>query len=321
MTISSRTYKHFFCNTLIVIFILPTIIYAEANLPKQHVCLRISSVDENYLDTTYNYLNSWFCEPANWFDEFFADDRDYNEAHAKTKIRWRNDVFFSENAKPEYITTVAASLRLPKISKRLKLVFDSDEQENIEGVIPTTIDNAQGSFGFLYDFIDSQKANLSLRLRLTPSLTLRYRYTHPFSDTLILRLTQNIYREEGEFGENTRLDFDKTLNKSYALRWSSQVDVIEGDSGFDWVTALVLFHKLNEKSALSYESSINGETKPYNLATNYRLGIRYRRNFYRSWLFYELAPEVTWSKLLITDERHSIYAFTLRLEIFFEQYK
>ena len=84
------------------------------------------------------------------------------------------------------------------------------------------------------------------------------------------------------------------------------------------MTSLVLFHRINEKSALSYESSINGITKPYALTTDYRLGIRYRRNIYRKWLFYEIAPQVTWPKLSSTDERHSVFAATFRLEVFFE---
>ena len=291
----------------------------KSGAPENMPCIRAVSVDDNYLDISYHYLNSWFCEPANWFDDFFADDRHYEEGHARTRVRWRNDVFFSENKSADFITTLDASMRLPKISKRLKLVFESDEQENLDDVIPTTTDGAQGSLGFLYDFLDSKKANLSLRLRFTPSITLRFRYTHPISDILIVRFTQNIFKEEGFTGENTRFDFDKSIDKKNVLRFSNQVEIRDNKDGFEWSSGLVLFHKIDEKSAFSYESSIDGETHPSTLATDYRLGVRYRRNFYRDWMFYELAPEVTWPREFIKDKRHSVAAFTVRLEILFER--
>jgi len=296
-------------------------VFAENNNKTDQACLRDLPTEDTYLDTTHSYLSSWFCEPANWFDNFFADDRVYEEGHARTKLRWRNDLVFSEHESPDFLTIVSASLVLPKISKRLKLVFDSEEQDDLADVLPDTADNAGGSVGFLYDFVDSQKANLSLRLRFTPSITLRYRYTHAISEILVTRFTQNIYREEGAFGASTRFDIDRTIDTVNAIRWSNQVEIIEGNDGLEWISALVLFHRINDVSALSYEASVTGETRPSDLVTDSRLGVRYRRNFYRSWLFYELAPEITWPRASITDDRHSIVAFVTRLEIYFEKIK
>lgn len=287
----------------------------------EQACSRKTPIEDTYIDTTHSYLTSWFCEPANWFDNFFADERLYEEGHAGTKLRWRNDLVFTEYASPEYITTVSASLLLPKISKHLKLVFDSEEQGDLADVIPGDTDNTRGSLSFLYDFLDSQKANLSLRLRFTPSITLRYRYTHPINETLLTRFTQNIFREDGTFGTNSRLDIDKTIDNKNAVRWSNQLEIIEDTDGLEWLSALVVFHRINDSSALSYEASITGETRPFDLVTDYRLGIRYRRNFHRSWLFYELVPDITWPREFIADDRRPVFAFITRLEVYFESIK
>jgi hypothetical protein len=49
---------------------------------------------------------------------------------------------------------------------------------------------------------------------------------------------------------------------------------------------------------------------------NYRIGSLYRRNFYRPWLFFELAPEITLPKNA-SGKRDSVYAFMATLEIHF----
>ena len=47
--------------------------------------------EKSLYDETQIYINSRFCEPALWFDNFFATDRIYNEGVAGTYIRWRNE--------------------------------------------------------------------------------------------------------------------------------------------------------------------------------------------------------------------------------------
>ena len=284
----------------------------------RQTCLRQISHDDNYLDTTHSYITSWSCEPASWFDDFFTDERLYEEGNAATKIRWRNDVVFSENTSPDFITTINARLQLPNTSKRFKLVFESENQTDTSETVPNTNDVNQGTLGFLYDFIDSKKSSLRLRLNLSPSITLRYRYTHSVNETLITRFTQSLYREESSFGTISEFDIDKTIDEKDAIRWSNQIEIVDHLDGMEWITALVWFHRIDEKSAMSYETSATGITEPQALTKDYRLGIRYRRNIYRKWLFYEIAPQVTWPIISITDERHSIFAVTFRLEVFFE---
>jgi len=56
---------------------------------------------------------------------------------------------------------------------------------------------------------------------------------------------------------------------------------------------------------------------------NYRLGVRFRKNFHREWLFYEIAPEITWpltldeQRLMIEKERRSKWLLFFRLEAHF----
>jgi hypothetical protein len=49
---------------------------------------------------------------------------------------------------------------------------------------------------------------------------------------------------------------------------------------------------------------------------NYRVGTRYRRNFYRPWLFFEIEPEVTWPKK-VDGHREPLFATTFLIEFQF----
>ena len=49
--------------------------------------------EKSWYDHTQVYINSRFCEPALWFDNFFSTDRLFDEGVAGTYVRWRNDFY------------------------------------------------------------------------------------------------------------------------------------------------------------------------------------------------------------------------------------
>src|SRR4030065_1479913 len=100
------------------------------------------------------------------------------------------------------------------------------------------------------------------------------------------------------------------------IRWSNYVTYAEGTAGITWNTGISLLTQLTPRSAISYDTSMWGVNHPAWTIQNYRVGSLYRLNFYRPWLFFEIAPEVTWPK----DEsghRESTYALMSTLEIQF----
>ena len=109
---------------------------------------------------------------------------------------------------------------------------------------------------------------------------------------------------------------ERKLGTFTLLRWGNNVTYVEGKPGVTWNTGVSLFMHLNPKSAISYDASMWGVNYPEWVVQNYRLGALYRRNFYRSWLFFELAPEVTWPRNA-SGRRNSTYAFMTTLEIQF----
>lgn len=284
---------------------------------EKNACNEVSSESEDWFDTTHAYLTVQFCEPAAWFDSFFSNPRIEEEFRPGSRVRWQNDLILTEGEGFSYETNLNFSFKLPKAKRSINIIFEGEQEESLQDIVPSNKAEAEADLGVLYEITKSPRANLSLRVKLSPSVTLRYRYSWPVSPTFITRFTQELFRRDSVYGGTSRIDFEKKLSDSFSFRQSNSGTVAENIDGTEWITGFVLLHRLSDISALSYESNASGVTDPDNFTKNARLGVRYRRNFYRPWLFYELAPAVTWPKEFVVDERVPIWEFLFRLEMNF----
>ena len=284
---------------------------------RKNECTITSPESDNWIDIAHQYVNESFCEPAVWFDSFFGSDRIDEEVRPGSHVRWTNDFIQTEGTGFEYVTKIRASLKLPKATDRLKLVFEGEQEGAIEDVIPSNEEEVKTDIGLLFALLQSQRTNLNLKVNLSLEIALRYRYVYPFTETFLTRFTQTFYQTDDDAGSQSRLDMEKRLNEELLLRWTNITEDSQLVAGAEQTSALVLFQKLSNISALSYESSVTARTIPETYNTNARLAVRYRRNFYRKWLFYELVPEITWPREFVIDERKQVGAFMFRLEINF----
>jgi hypothetical protein len=132
-----------------------------------------------------------------------------------------------------------------------------------------------------------------------------------------------LQREKAVNSSRSLFDYEHSFKENLVFRSSTEAILSEEYDGVDWLQAFVLYQRVNKKTSLSYETSVNGITQPWRIATNYRIGFRFRKNFHREWLFYEIAPEYTWPITLeaqrssIEIERRSKWLIFFRLEIHF----
>ncbi len=163
-----------------------------------------------------------------------------------------------------------------------------------------------------------------IKLNIHPDahVRLRYQYTKPFGEVYLFRFSQiAMYQAIEHFTDTTQLDFERKFTTFTFIRWGNNVTYTEGTPGVTWNTGVSLLTQLTPKSAISYDASMWGVNHPDWVIQNYRLGIHYRQNFYRSWLFFDLDPEITWpqnaSQANYTSQRNHVYAFMATLEIQF----
>lgn len=285
-----------------------------------------------WYDHTQIYMNSRFCEPALWFDNFFATDRIFDEGVVGTYVRWRNDFSYDEEEYFEFKTKLTASVQLPILKKRLRLTFEGEEDESLRDITPGNVDEARGTLGLQFDFLENARSKFNVNITFTPRIRFRYRYTLPVNETLTLRLTQEVQRENSVHSAKTRFDYEKLLDENFLFRSSTEAKFSEEFNGADWLQAFVLFQRLDKKTSLSYETSVIRISKPVSRTLDYRLAIRFRKNFHRRWLFYEVSPEMTWpityddERVFVEQGRRSKWRLFFRLEIHFgnaqkKQYK
>jgi len=278
---------------------------------------------ESWYDSTHAVMNTVFCEPALWFDSFYGSDRVIAEVGG-SYVRWRNDLIQTEGQGFKFKTNLNFSIELPRISHRLKLTFEGDQDQELQDVLPGTPEEQDtNTLGLRLDVKDTDRSKFNISVSATPRIRARYRYTYPATETFLIRFTQEIQNEEGVNGARTRFDFEKAILPNKLFRATTEGFVSEEFSGIDWSQAFSLFHRLSQKGSVSYEVSAVGITRPETLVTNYRLGLRYRRNIHRDWLFFEFTPDVTWPVTLsdnretVLVDRHSVFSIVFRLEIHF----
>ncbi len=279
--------------------------------------------EKSWYDHTQIYVNSSFCEPALWFDNFFANDRIFEEGVAGTYIRWRNEFTFDEEEPFEFKMRISASVELPGAERKLRLTFASDEDEDLRDIAPGSGEDTTNSLGLQLDMKETDRSKFSVSVSFSPKIRFRYRYTYPVLEDLILRFTQEVQRKEQVHSARSLLDVEHVFKERFLFRSSTEGKLSEEFDGVDWLQAFVLYQRINKRTSLSYETSVNGITEPKNLATNYRVGFRFRKNFHREWLFYEIAPEMTWPITLDEDrqtveiDRRSKWLLFFRLEVHF----
>lgn len=283
---------------------------------------------ESWLDRSHSYISERLCEPAAWFDGFFGDARSFEETPVGTFIRVRNSLQWDEDSGWGHGLRVRASILLPRVSDRFRLLVSRDDDLSGEIRDEPALGDGSDRTRLGLRFIASERSRSQLDFDgsirvgsggLNPELRSRYRYVYGLTDRTLLRATQSVFwqREDG-FGTTSRLDWEWLQSRDGLLRWTGQGTVSEGSDGVDWRSAVIAFRQLDTRSALRGEVGVFGYTRPSFEVEEYFVALRYRRQFFRRWLYYELQPEHAWPLDEATGNRRSDWRFSLTLEVQFE---
>ena len=236
---------------------------------------------------------------AQWIDSFFDDDRFIAE-DATTKLRLSESVFLEHDEGPEYKTKVNLSIDIPKTKKRLRVFLASEEDTN---KTPDTLfnrvenSNETSAAGVQYFAKASKKRNLSLTtgIKLDSAeffIGPRYRRTFKF-DTWNLRFTQRLrWLSSKGWEATTRFDYERLLSEKLFFRHTVEGRWRKEDEGYRYEIRPSLIQQLHSKKAIEYQWNTLFKTKPKHRLESSVLLVRYRRNFKRKWLFYEINPQI-----------------------------
>lgn len=277
---------------------------------------------ETWVDDSYDFVTSRTDALAVWLDSFFGTVTSDMES-ADSVLRLRTEYEWNEEDGEDYKVRLRGKVDLPRLDERLSLVF-SEEGEERQEVIPNSAGN-DDDVGLQFRVRERRRSRLWFTVGTNSSLdfksSVRYRYIQPIGDDWRVQYTQRFHFREGDgFGTTTRGDLDYLISRDRIVRWTNQAEYGEETDGVEWGTRLSYQLRLSEKDALSYFGAIAGETDPENLTRSYALGVRYRRNFLRPWIFFEIEPSYAWRRESVEESRSSLWLLTLRLEFLEERH-
>jgi hypothetical protein len=272
---------------------------------------------DNWADKSYEYVTYRADNLAVWLDSFFGEVGSDLEA-ADSRLRLRLEYKWDEDDGDDTKVRLRGKVDLPRLDDRLSIVFSSEDDEDREDVVPGSA-GEDNTAALQYRLAETARSQLNFTVGVSSGLDyrtgLRYRYTYPISDLWRARFTERLYyKQDDGAGSVTRVDLDFSPSRDRLIRWSSDVEYGEETNGAEWGSSLAYRMRLSEKEGLVYFGAVSGETDPDYLTKDYALGIKYRRNFLRRWMFFEIEPSHVWRKKTADDNREPVWVITLRLE-------
>ena len=273
-----------------------------------------------WLDQGQSFASNSVNNFAKTVDRFFGEPRSDLEA-AYSTLRITTEYLWRQNNSSDTSLHLRGKIHLPVANERLSLLFSEDEGEGTDFYDQLDIENpnqesinANLQFNILNKLRNRLDFRLGLRSSLRAKASIRYRYELPSGNDMQHRFANTLYFIDGDgFGSLSRYEIDKTLSNTSLIRWGNDFRVEENVSGARWSSQLSYSRQVSDQTALLYYFGINGITQP-GFITDYGLGFRFRKNIGRPWLFAELEPGHSWSKLTEHSSRHGNFYLFLRLE-------
>ncbi len=284
----------------------------------------------NVLDKPRDYLSDKFVGLVSDVDRFFGDERHYQEANDSVfQLDLTHISGYGGNN--NFVLSGRAKLHLPVTEQRFHLLLETDPDKNVaEGQSPTppiTQTTTTQSIAAALRFAKAEKdrwqfstdAGLKFHgINASPFARTRASLSVPMDQWRGYVAQSLFWFDTTGIGENTHLDLDRSISGSLLFRASSNATWLKNMENFDLRQDLSLFQTLDERTALLYQASAVGVSKPYPQATDYILLLLYRYRLHHDWTFFELSPQLHFPK---EKNFQSSPALTMRLEILFDESK
>lgn len=314
---------------------LPTPTQTSEPAPAPEVLRKKAIAIGKTIDETHERLERSILNQVIRLDKFFGTVKPEQEQKVKYDLRWRNSVRIEKGGKVSFGTTARANILLSRINERLRLTISGgDEPEPLSPGLPedpgnpgfdrttqtnTRLVNTELRYGLLHSPVMDLFLGAGVRLVIPPEAFVRsrFQYTYHLSDATLARFGETLFvKNPVGPGETTEVGLEHSLNQNTFLRWSNSGTISYEISGMEWGTELSLIKELSSKSAVTLTGGAYGNTSITDWVTNYRILTRYRRNFLRPWLFYEIEPELSWPRST-AGYFHTNFATTFRIEMQF----
>jgi hypothetical protein len=283
-------------------------------------------------DAPRDYVSEQFVALVSSIDGFFGDERHYQEANDSV-LQLDLTRVMGYGGERRFIASGRAKVHLPIAEKRLHLLIETDPDKNAgvdstqKQTPPLKKPAAPESYAAALRIEREREERWHLSadgglqfhgLSITPFVRTRGRVTVPLEEWRMKLAESLFWFNTIGVGQTTQLDFERPIREDLLFRSSSNASWLRDTTNFDLRQDLSVFHKLDSRSALLYQASVLGVTRPQTQVMDYVLLLVYRYRLHREWIFFELSPQLHFPK-----ERNfqPSGVLSMRLEFLFDKSK
>ena len=281
------------------------------------------------IDAPRDYLSGKFVGFVSGIDRFFGDERNYQESN-KSVLQLDLTRVAGYGGDRKIVLSGRARVNLPSTEKRLHLMVETNPDRNISGeptqTQTTPIKDVAApesySAALRYEKAEESRWHFStdagVQFRgITSNLFARARGSYSVQlDQWRLKAAETVFwfHTIGA-GESTQLDVERFLSEPFLFRATSNATWLHDKQNFDLRQDLSVYHTLNDRSALLYQTSAIGVSQPHFQATDYVFLLVYRYRLHRNWVFFEISPQQHFPK---AENYHPSPMLVMRLEMLFD---
>ncbi|MEH6611472.1 MAG: hypothetical protein V7696_19025 [Halioglobus sp.] len=279
--------------------------------------------DVNWVDDSHAYVTDQAQALTEWMDEYFGDaNNDLEKAESLLRLEVSDD-WESEDGH-DLSVRLRGKLQMPRISRRLNLVFSGDDADTLD----EEDRESENQVALQYQLGEERTRS---RIDLTMGIAsgnlrpgVKYRNEAPIDERHSYRFLERLQYEDGEgFFSISQLDLNRVRDEDSVWRWSNRGEWGEHTDGVEWRTRLSLRKRYNPDSrrpyAINYFGTIRGVTRPDSYVKNYRVGLTWRKQVYRDFLFMELEPTYNYRRPNLDEDRAGVWGVEVRFEIALER--
>jgi hypothetical protein len=326
---SVRFSKFFVCWSLGAAFLLPLFALADEFVGPPAPPQLIENVISR-LDAPRDYLSGRLVGFVSSIDSFFGDDRHYQETNDSV-FQIDTTRIMGYGGEHKFVVSGRANVHLPIAEQKLHLLVETNPDTNTATdsrqtppqpvTQPATPQSIAAAIRFVKEEAErwhfSADAGLKFQgLSTKPFARSRASLSVPVGEWRAKLAETAFWFNTIGAGETTQLDFERTISEPVLLRATSSATWLNDKQNFDLRQDLTLFQKLDERTALLYQASVVGVSRPQAQVMDYVLLMSYRYRLHKDWMYFDISPQLHFPR-----ERNfqSSPMLSMRLEILFNE--
>ncbi|MEA3522288.1 MAG: hypothetical protein U9R50_04885 [Campylobacterota bacterium] len=266
---------------------------------------------------------------SDYFSDFFKDETFLN-ANNQSYLRVRIGPEFNMREPHKWDMSISFNINLPYTEDSLKLFIgeDVDADLNDKTPDPQAGDASIGVKYFIPEFVDNLKTDFSVGITgINPFVRGQVQYPFDLYDWRLRPVQKVQYSLEDEIEEETLMYFDRRISSSEMVRLFLKRESETEKEGQRYSAQISYFNTLEYDVGFNNYLAMSGDSQyfvnhpeyipdghEHSGIDNYRVGMVWKAQFFREWLFYELEPIVEWDRRYYYKEN---YIFKAKLELWF----